>query len=336
MSHSLDLFPDSRAATILEEQALLFRAWTAERVDTDATQTGRARGLRMASAATYEDMWRVFSNWCAPRDRRLATIDAQALLAFLDSLGRSGLATGRYRRRMLQLIRTLDRYEARLKRRPVNAQIVAALTADLRIFPRNGDDSPLPEFLTVGQSQRLIDHLTRKHSPSGTRRVWQGLRNRCALAVQLGAGLTPGEVLALRLDQLIVEGGQRAGIPWALRLSANGNIDARETPLAGWAGELLAQWLEIRAKFSIPGEQVFPSTQQGSVWGKASAHRVQLAELEAAGVKGLSGTFPLRHTFAVRQLTRFPVDQVQRWMGLRDPLSMERYKRVLASPVEVV
>jgi len=59
--------------------------------------------------------------------------------------------------------------------------------------------------------------------------------------------------------------------------------------------------------------------------------------LEEAGIEGEEGgTFRLRHTFALRQLRRGTApEQVANWLGVEVAV-MERYKRVVSSPMDVV
>ena len=166
---------------------------------------------------------------------------------------------------------------------------------------------------------------------------WQALRNRVAVALQLGAGLAPGDVRVLRLDaptSQIVGHRQR---PWKLAVPGNGNSPAREAPVAPWAGELLQHWLQVRAELRIPGEFLFPATRTGKAWSKQSHYAATRALLTSAGLQSdEGGTFRLRHTFALRQLRRgTPPEEVAAWLGV-EPAVMERYRSVASAPADVV
>lgn len=104
----------------------------------------------------------------------------------------------------------------------------------------------------------------------------QALRNRTAVALQLGAGLTPGDIRAATVDGVVCQdtsGASRAGLPWKVRLPTHGSAQAREAPLAPW--------------------------------GKVAQYSAAKAVLAAAGAPdGDGGSFKLRHTFALRQLRR--------------------------------
>ena len=166
---------------------------------------------------------------------------------------------------------------------------------------------------------------------------WQQLRNRVAVALQLGAGLAPGDVRALDVQASALPGGRGRARPWTLRVPGNGNMPARETPVAPWAGALLQHWLQVRAQAAIAGPWLFPATCGGKPWGKESqytAARQVLADAQLGDPEG--GSYRLRHTFALRQLRRRTnSDQVALWLGI-EPMAMAKYRRIVAGFAEVV
>lgn len=201
----------------------------------------------------------------------------------------------------------------------------------------------LPDHLTAGQARRLVDHLSQARPRGG--RVpadpsWQDLRNRCGVALQLGAGLTPGEVRTLQVAHVVVDGGRQQGLPWKLRVPGDGDSAEREAPLARWAGLLLRHWLDVRRQQALGGEQLFPSTRSGKPWGKVAHYNAVTQVLQGAGLDPSlvpGGSFRLRHTFALRQLRRgASPDDVARWLGVVDPAVMARYRRVVFAPVDDV
>ena len=338
MSSTADLFGTPGSAD--RRQALLdvFERWIAGREQSTSPAKGQ-RALREDSADVYRDMWVVFADWCARHACDLPSIDEHDLEAFLGSLGGARDVTLRYAKRMLQLIGRIDQADAASTGREPNPGI-AALKARPRY--RYGDgaaDEPLPEFLTAGETRALIDYVTARQSAPGATEVWswQEVRNRTAVAIQLGAGITPGEARTLTLGQIVVEGGRIRDEPWALSLPGNGNFPARQTPLSAWAGRQLAFWVRVRGQQGIPGEMVFPATRSGKEWSKASSINGFRAVLQGAGIRNpAGGSFKLRHTFALRQLTRHPPEDVARWLGVQDLAVMGRYQRVLFQPVDLV
>lgn len=339
---SADLFDPPEAP--LPQWSAAFEAWLDD---------ARARGhlAQRSSQQAYRELWTVLLKWALAEQPPVTpqTLVAADLEAFLRS--RSGQAaadaelTPRYVWRLLHLVDRVLAHWARRHGGPPNpaARQVLESRPEWRYANAALHDG-LPEHLSAVQARQLVDHLSRaRPRPGRPGRVlpandWQSLRNHCAVALQLGAGLTPGEVRALKLDQVVVEGGRRAGLPWKLAVPADGSTPARETPLAGWAAQVLQHWLQVRSEAGIAGEQLFPSTRSGKPWGKVAQYGAARAVLEAAGLPPevvSGGSFRLRHTFALRQLRRgHPPEQVMRWLGLVDPSVMARYQRVVIAPVD--
>ena len=204
----------------------------------------------------------------------------------------------------------------------------------------NANHALLPDFLTAGEARRLIEHVTafRAQSLAVAPLSWQEVRNRTAVAVQLGGGLSPGDVRGLLVAGVVINGSRVTGLPWKLILAGNGNSPARESPLAAWAGRQLALWLSVREEQGIAGDLVFPSTRTGKPWSKVSSYLAFKSVFEAAGLADpAGGSYKLRHTFALRQLKKGKsAEDVARWLGVQDPAVIERYRRVLIAPVDVV
>jgi integrase len=337
-----------------------FEAWLQH-----ARRTGAL--MRDSSEEVYRHLWAVLTKWCVGQDPpvRLDTLTAADLQAFIAS--RSGAQgpdedlSPRYVWRLLHLVdrvlqhrqRSAGRFRApggRHAGSPGGAPMMSPAAELLETRPdwqyaNAALADPLPEHLSAVQARRLVSYLSeaRPRAGAGGRggvRVWQELRNRASVALQLGAGLSPGDVRAMRLDGAIVDGGRQPGLPWKLRVAADGLSPEREAPLAGWAALLLRHWLQVRAEVGIAGEWLFPSTRSGKPWGKVAQYQAVKLVLSGAGfddevVRG--GSFRLRHTFALRQLRRGrPPEEVARWLGVTDPAVMTRYQRVLIAPVDDV
>lgn len=278
--------------------------------------------LRQASSrAVYRSMWDAFATWCVARGLAPRAVGAADIEAFL--LERPGL-TDRHAWRWLMLL------ERALAPNPAAAALRERRPAWRHANAAHKD--PLPEHLDGAAARRLVDWLldertgyAAKGAPAGS---WQALRNRSAAALQLGAGLAPGDVRAA------LASGARE---WKIRIPAHGAIAEREAPLARWAARLLRRWLDTRAALPMPGDVLFPGTREGRPWAKVSQYEAAQSVLVAAGVPADGGSFVLRHTFALRQLRRgAPPEDVARWLGVTDPGVMERYRRVVFEPEDVV
>ena len=335
---SLPLFPDPPG----ESHQAAFDAWL-------AAQQGNGALRQPSSIAVYRDMWGSFTAWCLGQSPAvtLASLNKSDLSAFQQA--RFGMKSDdlslspRYALRLLRLIDRVMRHHAETRGVAPNtaASDWIATQPEVRYADSTRAD-PLPEFLSVSEARHLITFLSNARPRPGARHgqgalSWQALRNRVAVALQLGAGLAPGDVRVLRLDAPTSQIAGRRQRPWKLAVPGNGNSPAREAPVAPWAGELLQHWLTVRAEAAIAGDFLFPATRTGKPWSKEAQYVAAKQVLEEAGIEAAGGgSFLLRHTFALRQLRRgAKLDQVAHWLGI-EPEAMGKYQRVLTGPAEVV
>ncbi|WP_151638304.1 tyrosine-type recombinase/integrase [Noviherbaspirillum aerium] len=348
---TIPLFPDQDKTALEEKLREHFRAWVAHRARSGSTARSE-RPLKDESAIVYQEMWHAFAAYCAARNLNTATIEAEDIKTFLALRG-TGNANGRarpgtkgqeltprYAWRMLTLIDRITRFHAQSEGITPNPAAGELLQMNEYRYANASHRDPLPDYCTEAQAKRLIGYLTEIRTPESASGplTWKELRDRTAVALMLGAGLTPGDVRMLTLEGVGVEGGRKAGIPWKLALPGNGNAPARETPVAEWAGRQLALWLEVRAAQKIDGQLVFPSTRSGKPWSHTGCYESCKAVLAGAGMDNESGgVFKLRHTFALRQLAKGKTEvEVARWLGILDINSMARYRQVLPNQVDVV
>ena len=316
-----------------------FEAYVAARARAPSIRRA-ARALSFDSAEMYRQIWRAFTLYCAERSLELQNIDSADLENFLRSRGEHDDVSPRYASRVLSLINKVIRFEAQGLGTSPNTAAEVLLRSEPYRYANARHREPLPDFLTAAESRRLIAHVTGIHHGAKAPYpvAWTEVRNGTAVAVQLGAGLAPGDVRVLRVANVIFEGGRRAGLPWKLDLVGNGNSPARQTPIAEWAARQLAHWLRLRAEQAIAGELVFPSTKSGKSWSKPSSYLAFRQVLERAGIADpAGGSYKLRHSFALRQLKRGKSDEeVAAWLGVQDVAVIARYRRVLERPIEVV
>lgn len=396
--HSSDFTPDlfadegSGRASLLAGFERAFEAWLSRE-----RSLGVLR--RESSEGAYRDLWQRLVRWSLSQTPPIAFEDLRAfdLELFLRSRhGAQGVdapLSPRYAWRVLMLFDRVCQAQAQLGVQagawdgeenseggvggiangvepappPVGlanpaAREVLAHNPEWRFANADLNDS-LPDVLPADQAKRLVDYLSQARPRPGrahTRLAWQVVRNRASVALQLGAGLTPGEVRAMPLAGVVVGGSgvqerqtrgftssgpgapsaAAVGLPWKLRVPADGTTPQRETPLAPWAAQLLRHWLDIRAEQGIGGPYLFASTRSGKRWGKIGQYQAVGEVLEASGIDPdlvSGGSFRLRHTFAVRQMRRgHSAEDVARWLGVDSSRVMARYRRVLAAPVRDV
>ena len=313
-----------------------------------------AGALRLDSSVTvYRDMWGSFSAWCLGQSPAvsLATLSAEDLRAFQQArYGVKSADQSLSPRHALRLLRLIDRvlhHHSETTGCDCNTAAADWISAQPEVrYADAAQSDPLPQSLSITEAKHLITFLSEarpRPAAGGGHRgrhqalTWQQLRNRVSVALQLGAGLTPGDVRALTLRSPTILGGRTRDRPWKIAVPGNGNSPAHETPIAAWAGELLQHWLQVRAEMCIAGEFLFPSTRGGKPWSKDSQYRAAMQVFGEARLDEIDGgSFRLRHTFALRQLRRnTEPEQVARWLGI-ELEAMAKYRRVVVSTEEVV
>jgi integrase len=341
---SLSLFDDAPStAGPVAAFGDAFAAWLA-----DQRGTGSLR--RPGAAEVYQAMWDSFSMWCLGQSPRvtldnLGLADLQAYQA--ERFGRKASDRSLSPRYVLRLMRLIDRvlrhHAARSDSR-VNTAAADWIAANPEVrFSDAEREDPLPEYLSAVEARQLITHLSSARPRAGrdpnalAAMSWQEVRNRASVALQLGAGITPGDVRTLTLDSPVSAGSRIRGRPWKLQVPGNGTSQARETPISPWAAELLQYWLQVRQEARVTGAFLFPSTRTGKPWHADSQYMNARKVLEDAGMDSRAGgSFRLRHTFAIRQLRRgTDPEQIARWLGI-EPAEMKRYELLLPAGVEVV
>lgn len=296
-----------------------------------------------SSVAVYRSMWGALAAWCVGRDLALNALQPTDLDTFLLSRGGTEDLTPRHAWRLLMLVDEVLAHHARSGNLPRNdsAQRLLVSRPDWRYANAN-DKTPLPDHLRADEARQLVDWLrdggAATSAVGASARAWQSLRNRSSVGLQLGAGLTPGDIRLARLDAVVARAGPGGLLPWKIGLPAHGGVPAREAPIAPWAGKLLRDWLDARHASQIAGPMLFPATSSGRPWGKVAQYTAAKAVLVDAGLQDPDGgSFKLRHTFALRQLKRGTApERVAEWMGLSDTAALARYRRVLMTPPELV
>ena len=340
---SLSLFDDGPSGGQALVFAQAFEAWL-------ATQRSSGSLRQEASVSVYREMWKAFSAWCLGQAPvvSLSELDLNDLQAFQAArFGRktSDLSlTPRYALRLMRVINRVMIHHSAQSGTPFNTAVADWIAANPVVRFANAEQAdPLPEYLSVTEARQLIAFLSAARPrpvasrPTQAGLTWRDIRNRASTGLQLGAGLTPGDVRVLTLGSFVTHGGRIQDRPWKIHVPGNGTSNARETPVAPWAAQLLQYWLTVRAEAGVAGEYLFPSTRSGKQWQRLSQYESSRELLEQAGLAvSEGGSFRLRHTFALRQLRKgTSPDQVARWLGI-EPKKMNRYERLVPGVVEVV
>nr|WP_256489955.1 site-specific integrase [Ideonella oryzae] len=294
-------------------------------------QRARARALlrKATSEEVYASVWRALAQWACARLLAPHELHAGDLAAFLAEREASHGLTRRHAWRITRLVeRVLLIYHQELGL-PASQAVTQLLEQrpDIRYANASRFDE-LPDALSAHDAALLARHVARPTAPG---EPWQDTRNRAAVALHLGAGLTPAEVRALRTKDLPLI------TPLAVHLAGVGAQPARHVPLPAWAGRSLHQWRDLRATLGIPGDQWLPSTRSsGKPWGKVSHHEGVKSVLAQAGLDAQRwSAYSLRHSFALHALhRRVPPPQIGQWLGVTEPDVLERYQRIRQEMVE--
>jgi integrase len=349
-----DLFEDGPAG---HELVAAFEAFVA----TERERRAARRVKLDSTVSVYSAMWEAFSRFALGQrpSLRLSKLTADDLDRFAAS--RQGAAipgsepSARHVWRILKLLQRVLEAHANLTGEVPNRAADELLQSRPDwLYAQAAAATPLPEALSAADAKLLVNHLSSAGPKvAGRGRAvrrpvdaaessamdgsWQALRNRSAVALHLGAGLTPADVRALKVDSVVTQGGLRKGEPWMVRVPAHASSPARDTPLAPWAARLLARWLEVRAQVGFPGDWLYPSRRGGQPWSKVAHFDAVRSVLEEAPLDPsivAGGAFRLRHTFALRQLKRDrSPKEVAQWLGVSEDVVTRRYSRVLGGPV---
>ncbi len=298
-----DLFTEPANLDLEAHLVQVFEDYVLARAQASPAAVRSERPLREKSAAVYRDVWHAFAVFCAGRGVSLDRLDTDTLDNFVAALGDGVQVTPRYVRRVLALIGRVAKFAAKRDGTMASTAPAALLSRARYRYADAALEEDLPAFLNARESARLRTHVTAPQPDPRSDEMWswQAVRNRTAVALQLGAGITPGEIQGLTVAAVIIAGGSKAGVPWKLRLPANGNSPAHESPIATWAGVQLGRWLKVRLEAQVAGEFVFPSTRSGKPWSKMAFYLACQAVLADAGVHaGAGGTYRLRHTWVLR------------------------------------
>ena len=294
-------------------------------------QRARARALlrKAASEEVYASVWGALAHWACARGLPPQKLQAADLAAFLAERDAAHGLSSRHAWRITRLVeRVLLIYHQELGLPPSLA--VAQLLEqrpDIRYANASRFDE-LPDVLGVQDAARLARHVAQAPRPEDP---WQTQRNRAAVALHLGAGLTPAEVRALRIRDL------PATPPDAVHLAGAAGQAARWVPLPGWARRAVQAWRDVRASLGVPGEQWLVSTRStGKPWGKVSHHDGVKSVLQQAGLDAQRwSAYSLRHSFALHALhRRVSPSELGQWLGVTEPDVLERYQRIRQEMVE--
>jgi integrase len=163
-------------------------------------------------------------------------------------------------------------------------------------------------------------------------RFWRDVRDQAMLVLIIGSGLYTNEIVALEMDQLVLDAD-----PPYINVEAHGKVPERKAPIAPFAREPLRKWLLLHAALPLTDHQtVFVSGKGGKMLPATLYRKVQaVLKSSASSLRPRGGFGPqvLRNSFLMRQLARDkPVEVVQQWAGHVETKSTLRFRRLVVNP----
>lgn len=340
----------AETSTPAEKKLRVGEAWTSAFADWSQEMQDEGTLKSQGSIRAYAELWEALAEWAVLTQAPAIGPDelsVEDLRLYVDSRVGRGDAhariSPRHAWRLLTLIDRVLIHRAKSTGEPPNRSAYQLLQANEHWrWAQTAANEPPIERLSGAHARKLVDYLQQAALPrNGNRsamRTWKQVRDAAAVAMHLGAGLTPLEVRELRVEDVNVAVGTRQVSRVVVR--GHGQTPLREVPMARWAARLLSHWKRVRTDQGIQGEWMFPSTGKGTQWGKGAQNLAVERVIEAARLPievQEGGCFRLRHTFALRQLERgTSLEEVGLLLGLRDEGALQRYRSVRLGRAEVI
>ena len=286
------------------------------------------RRLRASSFVIYKGMFTRLREWAQTQGLSLFDLKEASIEQFLDSRRLSAETRHRYLLLFTTLFEHLALVRAGEARLPSLEQVNPARTLLLEREAPSRDD---PDFMNMEEVRRFVDALP---APSN----WKRVRDRAMALLVLGAGLTSGEVLRLRISDLRLKSGELEGV-W---VPAHKPRPARLVPVQVWARPAIESWVREREALCLGSSALLPGTDQrlaGTLLFPSNLSGVQLkavtlfrlvkTALDRAGVvKRYEGPTLLRNSCGALWLEQHELLQVSLWMGH----ATVRYTELLLPP----
>ena len=243
-----------------------------------------------------------------PDELRVADVDADSLLAFLDDLERTRRNCARSRNARLAAIRSFYRFA--LARDP----LLLAVAQRVLAVPSKRFERRVVGFLSKAEVQELID------APDLS--TWTGLRDRLLLTLLYNTGARVSEVAALRVSDVLLAG------TGALHLCGKGRKD-RNVPLWRDSVRLLRRWLSLTG--ARPEAPLLPNARGGRMTRSGIEHRLKVAHriatARSSSMKGIKlSPHVIRHTTAMHLLqSGVDLSVIAMWLGHESIETTHRY-----------
>lgn len=309
--------------------------WVAEPV---ATFSAWRRTMKAANSYAYGDrsitqhvaMWTVFVEFCAEHEVNVVHVTPAQLQAFFGQLRGRRIKAGQ----SSVMYREGDTPEATATTRRRYAKLLDQTFAYLvKTRIRRGNPmAPLMPLLNKPEAPGFVSFLKRAEEDAFLAFVqamdestWESHRDKALLLLLSASGVTEGELVALRVQDLMLDDYEPA-----LQVSERGLKHAHTTTVNDFAVPLLTRWRKS-LDASAMDSPLFPNMAGGiqPMTGRA-VYLITRAALEASGFTGKQrGPHTLRNTFIRRHLRVQPIDVIKGWAGLESDRTIKKIRRTL-------
>lgn len=272
------------------------------------------RGVSPETISSYRDSFRLFLQFASdrlgrcPSELALTDMDAPLVLAFLRHLEIERHNSTRTRNVRLAALRSFMKYAAH---RDITSLAVIHRTLSV---PMKRCDRPMVSFLTRDEIQQILS------APDPD--TWSGQRDRVLLATMYNTGARVSEILALRVDDLVL------GASPCAHILGKGRKE-RTVPLWRSTARLIKGWLP-RIQ-DAPSQRLFPNRSGYAMTRSNVADRLRLAVSKATErcpqlAKRRVSPHVIRHSTATHLLqSGVDLSVIALWLGHESPSTTHGY-----------
>jgi site-specific recombinase XerD len=272
------------------------------------------RATSPRTVACYRDALMLFLDFAsrklgkAPTAMRLADIQSDLIIAFLDHLEHDRHNAVRSRNLRLTALRAFLKFAARRDLASLH-DVERALAVPMKRFER-----PMLGFLTRAEMVEVLGQ------PGQT---WSSQRDHLLLAMLYNTGARVSEIIGVRVVDVVLDGGACVHLHGKSR-------KLRSIPL--WKSTVLEIRAWLRLNPSLRGEAALIPNRDGQAMSRSNvAQRLALAVGRAAVaqpslLKKRVSPHTLRHTSAMHLLqSGVPFNVIALWLGHESPTTTHRY-----------
>jgi integrase len=279
--------------------------------------------LSDASVQVDRSRWKAVSEAIVKRGESINSIDATGLSLVVAGLKGEAM----HQVRVLRLLRAYYRLRRDKGLGAYNEAADVALKGTQYVDIDERTREEVPVVMVPADEALFRNSLVTRYRSSD----WKNQRDLVALALMWGAGLSPGECVALTTQDLHMEADGKT--VRSIAVGDHANRLPREVRLNAFSCDVVSNWLRLHPVLFPEGTTaLFP--RQASGREPIGYHTLLAAWKKFKSEEGLGrntkGLMSLRNAFALRQMEgRINTTHIADAMGLSGPASVERFSQKL-------